>query len=636
MPRVSVILTSFNDERFIDEAIRSVLEQTYVDFELIIWDDASSDNSWSKIISYSDDRIKCFRNEANSYATYGINEAILNVAQGEYIAIHHSDDVWNYEKLEFQVGFLDSHKRYGAVFTDVTYIDEEGQIISDPKERFVQFDAVNRTRYEWLNHFFYDGNSLCHPSVMVRKECFNQVGLYNRTLYQLPDFDFWIRLCMTWDIYIIQECLTKFRLKNNNSNTSAINVITQKRTNFELLTIMNNYTLIDSEQMFKLVFPSYSDYKLIEECDYKFALAMICLNTHPLNIIKLFGLTTLYEIMDNVNNRNHLREFHGFDLNQLFRLSGTFDVFSLEENIRLKIIIMQLQSYADNVDKLLPDLKLNFEHLQVLNHSLRVETNFKDEIIRSIIDRQNFDHIIQMNELLFCPVCKTFVSSFLPLDNYYKEMSLKYGFMYFGKDEMTNVDSYCCPNCGASDRERLYAYWLSSQRGLEISLEQSIIHFAPEKSLEQMLRNMRLKNYYTADLHMKDVDYNVDLTNLPFADEQFSFFICSHVLEHIENDIKAIQELYRITKYGGRGIVMVPVGVCLESTIEHFGALSEEDRWRLFGQGDHVRYYSHKDFVNRLTASGFLVHQLDVNYFSSAIFEKLDLKPTSILYVVEK
>ena len=85
-PKVSIVLTSFNHEKYLSESIDSVLAQTYTNFELIIWDDASADQSWSIISCYSDPRIKAFCNEKNKGPVYGINKAITEVATGEYIA----------------------------------------------------------------------------------------------------------------------------------------------------------------------------------------------------------------------------------------------------------------------------------------------------------------------------------------------------------------------------------------------------------------------------------------------------------------------------------------------------------------------------------------------------------------------
>ena len=103
MPKVSVILTSFNHSKYIREAIESTLNQTFADFELIILDDCSSDNSWDLINQYTDPRISAFRSERPGEVVGRLNKAISELASGEYIAIHHSDDAWGLNKLQVQV-----------------------------------------------------------------------------------------------------------------------------------------------------------------------------------------------------------------------------------------------------------------------------------------------------------------------------------------------------------------------------------------------------------------------------------------------------------------------------------------------------------------------------------------------------
>ena len=197
IPKVTVILTSFNHAKYIGEAIESVLAQTFTDFELIIWDDASEDNSWEIINRYSDSRILKFRNETTMRGIYNINKAISEVAKGRYIAIHHSDDIWVPEKLEKQLGFLKNNPKYGAVFTKVMAISDSGEVVDDPDNYYASiFDQDNRSRHEWLNHFFTKGNVLCHPSVLIDKKCYEACGLYRYGLAQMGDFDMWVRLCL--------------------------------------------------------------------------------------------------------------------------------------------------------------------------------------------------------------------------------------------------------------------------------------------------------------------------------------------------------------------------------------------------------------------------------------------------------
>ncbi|MBK7953301.1 MAG: glycosyltransferase family 2 protein [Candidatus Accumulibacter sp.] len=149
MPKVSVILTSFNHAQFIGESIESVLNQSFGDFELIIWDDASADGSWEMIHTFPDRRIRSFRNSRNEGPVFGVNKAISEVATGQYIAIHHSDDVWEPDKLQQQVPVLDAHPEIGAVFTWVKIIDENGCENSDG-----WFNQEFRSRSKWLNSLF--------------------------------------------------------------------------------------------------------------------------------------------------------------------------------------------------------------------------------------------------------------------------------------------------------------------------------------------------------------------------------------------------------------------------------------------------------------------------------------------------
>ncbi|WP_081346601.1 class I SAM-dependent methyltransferase [Nitrosospira multiformis] len=202
---------------------------------------------------------------------------------------------------------------------------------------------------------------------------------------------------------------------------------------------------------------------------------------------------------------------------------------------------------------------------------------------------------------------------------------------------MTSHETYACTNCGASDRERLYALWIDQQIEKNFFPKSThTIHIAPEAVLSGKLKSLDLFDYKTADLLMGAVDYKVDMMNMPFDDESFDFFICSHVLEHVENDSQAIKELYRITKPGGCGILMAPIIVGLEKTVEDPSVKDEAGRWRLYGQNDHVRLYAHDDYVHKIQSNGFHVEELGESYFGKKVFHSLGLKRTSILYVVSR
>ena len=154
--------------------------------------------------------------------------------------------------------------------------------------------------------------------------------------------------------------------------------------------------------------------------------------------------------------------------------------------------------------------------------------------------------------------------------------------------------------------------------------------------MSRRLKGLEYFDYKTADLSMDNVDHKIDMMAMPFDDESCDFFICSHVLEHVESDDEAIKELYRITKLGGCGILMAPIIVGLEKTVEEPDDKDEARRWKLYGQNDHVRLYSHKDYINKIGSHGFRVEEFGKDYFGENMFRSLGLKASSILYVANK
>jgi SAM-dependent methyltransferase len=169
-----------------------------------------------------------------------------------------------------------------------------------------------------------------------------------------------------------------------------------------------------------------------------------------------------------------------------------------------------------------------------------------------------------------------------------------------------------------------------------------IIDFAPSAPLSAFIRRRIADSappvsYRTADYSGIGVDDQVDITDLqPYADGQFDFFICSHVLEHVTDDRKALSELRRILQPGGKGILMVPIIPSLNEVDEAPNVSDEGERWRRFGQDDHVRIYSKNGFIERVVQSGFEVQQLGKDFFSEASFSRAGITPQSVLYIVEK
>jgi len=174
-----------------------------------------------------------------------------------------------------------------------------------------------------------------------------------------------------------------------------------------------------------------------------------------------------------------------------------------------------------------------------------------------------------------------------------------------------------CPICGSLDRTRYEYYILKGYT--DIFNSNSVLHFAPEKELEKLLRQ-KVKAYITADIQPERADVVADITKLQFQNEQFDYVICNHVLEHISDEKKALEEVKRCLKKRGKFIVTVPI-CWQEKTYEDPDIASEEDRDKAFGQSDHVRLYGY-DIINRFEDYGFKVE----SYKSDEQFAKDDLK----------
>lgn len=338
--KVSIILTSYNHAKYLRQAIESALSQTFSDFELIIWDDASTDESWEIINSYSDRRIRAFRNQVNMHRG-NINRG-LEKAQGEYIAIHHSDDVWELGKLEKQVAFLDEHPEVGAVFSDVIVIDEDGEILpahSHPYQNV--FSQPNRSRHEWLNHFFYRGNALCHPSVLIRKQCYFDCGMY-RSGFSAADYDMWVRLCLKYEIHVLPDKLILLRIRNNNANASGNRPDTRLRDWFERFQILKNYKSLSNPEDFQKIFPDTNHLLQAKGFIPAFVLAMAALKPEQAyNITRLFGLEILFDLMNNPDSARQINEVYGFTHKDFIELEGKYDVFSLERVAELTTYLAQ-------------------------------------------------------------------------------------------------------------------------------------------------------------------------------------------------------------------------------------------------------------------------------------------------------
>ena len=239
---------------------------------------------------------------------------------------------------------------------------------------------------------------------------------------------------------------------------------------------------------------------------------------------------------------------------------------------------------------------------------------------------------------LHCPVCDQSVAYFLPIPDEYLASRQASGTELRLEDyETLNHANYSCPLCGASDRERLYALYLAGKLAAGEGAALDVLDIAPSQSLQRFLKNRSGVVYRSADLYRDDVDDQVDIQNMHcYEDARFDLFICSHVLEHVADDVQAMSELRRVLKPAGFGILMVPINLSRAAIDEDAEIADPAEQLRRFGQDDHVRVYSKQGFIERARRAGLEVTLLGADEFGAARFEQCGITPQSVLYEVRQ
>ncbi len=191
------------------------------------------------------------------------------------------------------------------------------------------------------------------------------------------------------------------------------------------------------------------------------------------------------------------------------------------------------------------------------------------------------------------------------------------------------------PSTLSLERHRLFWLYLKNETTF-FSEKHRVLHFAPEQSFYKRFKKMKNLEYTTTDLNSPLADVKADICRLPFEEESFDVIFCNHVLEHIPDDTKAMQELYRVMKTGGMGIFQIPQDLSRDKTFEDDSITDEKERTKIFGQYDHVRVYG-RDYFNKLRSIGFTVKEEDYTAkFSTAEIEKYCLMKGEIIPVCFK
>ena len=202
-----------------------------------------------------------------------------------------------------------------------------------------------------------------------------------------------------------------------------------------------------------------------------------------------------------------------------------------------------------------------------------------------------------------------------PIDGRSFRKFLPYG---YGKQR----ENALSPSTLSLERHRLMWLFLRDNTTFFTATKKlKVLHIAPEQCFLDIFRKQQNLNYITSDLESPIADVKADICDLPFKENEFDVVFCNHVLEHISNDTKAMQELYRVLKPGGFGIFQIPQDLSKAITFEDNTITDRKERAKLFGQYDHVRVYG-RDYFDKLRSIGFKVDEVD--YTKKITLEKIE------------
>ena len=189
-------------------------------------------------------------------------------------------------------------------------------------------------------------------------------------------------------------------------------------------------------------------------------------------------------------------------------------------------------------------------------------------------------------------------------------------FLPYGYEKIR--ENVLAPGTLSLERHRLFWLYLKNETSFFSSKNLRVLHFAPEQAFVKRFRKLKNIQYTTTDLKSPLADVKADICDLPFENDSYDFIICNHVLEHIPDDTKALDELYRVLAPGGTAILQVPYDRNRDATLEDDSITDPRERAAIFGQYDHVRIYG-MDYFDKLASVGFRAEGID---YTAALSEE--------------
>ena len=351
-PLVSVILNVYNGEDYVADAIQSVLDQTYENLELIVADDASSDNTLAIIRGFDDPRLHCLTRTTRRHICYTINEA-LDQAKGDWIAHIDHDDIWEKDKLEKQIAYVLAHPEVGACFSYVNLIGPDGQDVRDQyPDIYDLFHISFDNQKDWVRYLFFNLNCLCHPSSLIRADLMPKQDLFCR---QLHDCLMWCQLVSKTEFYVYPEELVRYRWAITKEKASHNTHQNLSRTYNEMLMVTKDALLsgLTDRQFidcFREDFVNPDSASPLELKIEKMFLLEHCGGS--INGPNALSMRYLKEILHTEGGLELLEQNYKFSLLSLYQATGNDLFFTPRTEVDLQQLRNERDSYRSQLENL--------------------------------------------------------------------------------------------------------------------------------------------------------------------------------------------------------------------------------------------------------------------------------------------
>lgn len=318
MPKISLLTPCFNHEKYIINFLESVKSQTFSDFEVVIVDDCSTDNTIKIIQNFGDNRIKLIKHEYNKGLNAAINTAFEN-STSPLCVYFSSDDVLKPDTLEYIVNEFENNPDKNVLYCSLSAIDEDG------KDLHKSLKPKLKDRFEILRKIFYSLNPLLSPTMTFRRKVYEKIHPLSPSIVNHQDSLMHIQLLLNNEIMVVDKELAYYRMPNKNSGLSIRSITTENRENLEINELLNYFLQINNPEMLYKIFGNDIEKfgKPIKET-ISYFLARLALNSDN-QTRKVWGYNTIVKFLNNQENFDLVNKLYGFNYKEFLGLVNVFD-----------------------------------------------------------------------------------------------------------------------------------------------------------------------------------------------------------------------------------------------------------------------------------------------------------------------